>query len=84
MITSNVIITIIICITVLLSIFIICYFNNDIESKTKLKNIMHVIGVFREFHVTREKLPTDDKYIYVSNASSEEIMNLICTIEHII
>jgi len=79
MITESIIITSIICATILCICFVIAYYSNKETNEQKLKSIRVVIDKFRDSYCKRN----NDKHEYEYLGANKDIMNFISTIEGI-
>ncbi len=78
MITENVIITVIICITIIFVCFIIGYYSNKESKQQKLDDIRDVLYIFSKSYITVEE--NEDKFI----GNVNDIRNMINTVKDII
>ena len=77
MITENIIITLIICITITLICLICSRIVN--ANRQKLKDIRGVADKFRDSYVEHN----NDKHRYVYTGTADEVMNFLCIIERL-
>lgn len=80
MITESIIITSIICVTVLIICFLIGYYTNKESKEQKIKDARSIISRFRESYCKYDK--SENCYIYFGD--EKEIMNFICNLDSII
>ena len=80
MITSDVIITCIICFTILCVTFIICYYNNKDTNRQKITDVISIIKEFKYNYIIYNN--KTDKYEF--NGKNVDIVNIINNIYDIL
>ena len=80
MITEGIIITSIICATILIICFLIGYYTNKESKEQKIKDVRSIIMRFRDSYCKYDS----SEHCYMYFGDEKEIMNFVCNLESII